>query len=103
MSQYTILSPTTTSSIELTDGTSTFRVNVRNLGLYFDQAYTELGFDGVEGTDWNNISESTLGAGKSTFRIGARDAAWTIDQAITDLGMSGNEGVDWDQVESHRL
>ena len=105
MAQYTILSG---SSIELSDGTDTFRV-IEEGGsvLRFDQTKTSLGFDGVENTDWQTIDTAELpgGAGGNQFRVGVRDTYWVIDQVYTPivLGFSGTEGEDWDLVERHQL
>ena len=37
------------------DGTNNFRIQVRDGALKFDEAKTELGFDGIEDTDWENL------------------------------------------------
>jgi hypothetical protein len=104
MAQYTILSLTGTDTITLTDGTSTFRVQVRSTDLCFDQAITASGFSGVENTDWVNLSISTLGTGQAEFRVGARSTAWIVDQAITaGLGFDGVENTDWSNIEQHNL
>ena len=104
MSQYSIVSTTGTDSIELTDGTDTFRVQVRGTALYFDHELTATGFDGAENTDWINISSTTLpGTPEAVFRLGARESAWRIDQATDATGFSGAENVNWENIESHNL
>ena len=44
----------------LTDGTTIFRLQVREGALFLDQATTATGFDGDEDTDWENIWEKAL-------------------------------------------
>ena len=104
MAQYTILSTVGTDSIELTDGTSTFRVQVRGTALYFDTELTSTGFAGSENTDWVNISSTSLdGTPEGVFRLGARDLAWRIDQAIDGTGFAGTEDINWSEIEEHKL
>ena len=103
MAQYTILDSAGTDTITLTDGTSTFRVQVRSTDLCFDEALTATGFLGTEGVDWINLSISTLDSGEGQFRLGARDTAWVIDQAKNKTGFSGSSPGDWENIEQHNL
>ena len=103
MSQYTTLSTSGTDTIKLTDGTSTFRVNVRNDDLCIDVELSELGFDGKEDDDWRNLSISTISSGFGEFRLGARATTWVIDQAKTETGFDGSSPTDYENIEAHSL
>jgi len=96
-----ISGPTT---IELTDGTDTFRIYVAGTELYYAQAITELGFSGEQGTDWDIIdSESLPGTKRGWFRLGARDDNYVTDQAITITGFGGTKGTDWENVSERNV
>jgi len=100
MAQYTVI--TSTSPKVLSDGTDTFRYQVRSGVLYLDQEITATGFDGVEGTDWDSM-ESIPDSGGGVFRHGARTLYWNVDGTITGTGFSGSENTDWENIEQHRL
>jgi len=106
MAQYTII--TSGDPIILSDGVDTFRLDVRDNVLYFDQEITSLGFGegSVEDTDWGNIDSSVLPDDPGLeFRVGVRDGHWVIDQTYDPdiLGFEGLEFFDWENLEKHQL
>ena len=104
MAEYTTI--TAGSPLEVSDGTTLWRLDVRSNILYFDQALTDAGFDGVENADWVNHSSSVLPIDPgATIRVGERSGEWVIDQTLdgSPLGFSGAENYDWDNIEAHSL
>jgi len=100
--RYTILDQNGTATLEITDDTDTFRLNVRNGQFHIDQELTSTGFDGTENTDWKNISVVSYGI-STKYRIGVRSYNWVIDQTLTSVGFDGIEDTDWTNLEKHRL
>lgn len=103
MAQYTILNSAGEDTIELSDGTSTFRVQVRGTKLFFDVELTATGFSGDENTDWISISESSVTSSIEEFRLGVRNKSWNIDQALSSTSFDGTQDIDWQNIETHSL
>lgn len=104
MAQYSILDTSGTATIELTDGSYVFRLQIRGQALFTDIELGRDGFDGPEDVDWANIDSASLpGVNQERFRVGVRDAHWVVDQSITETGFSGAQGIDWALIEQHKF
>ncbi len=100
MAQYTIISEG--PPLDITDGTDSFRYIVIGGALHLRQTKTETGFDGDEGTDWDDIEEYP-DSGGGVWRVGVRNLEWRLDCTITGTGFSGTEDEDWENTEHHKL
>jgi len=76
-----------------------YRTGQRNSTFVLDKALTATGFDGIEDTDWVNISVDSAG-GALTYRDGNRGGNYVVDAALTVTGYWGIEDADWVNVKT---
>lgn len=77
-----------------------YAMNGSNLEMR--RAISPLGFNGVEGTDYNVI-DRYIKATALTWRFAVSNGYWSKDYTITALGFGGVEGVDWENFEKSKL
>ena len=82
------------------DGTNMVRKRVDGSYYKIDIAYTQKGFNGDEGLDWETLQSQVIQGCK--VRTGVRDGYWVVDATITSTGFSGTEDTDWENIQQSK-